>query len=491
MPRGSAKKIAVAVLAILTIGLGIVAVILGINLANGGLDDGTQISSSSTTSADSSGSQTSSESSSTTSDIAVANVCCGGGSCDNGFTFGPDYEYSFGSCADRLAAVEAEQQSSCSGSSEVSCPSEPTPTPTPTNPGTCVPSVSGNTVIGYDGCSYEDSFNGRRKMTGPGDECYVNQGDAQGGYTSGSKTGPIQWTADPGKCYCQQVDLVYNGQIYGTKASGGWDSSCTSSGTSSNSTTTTSKQCGDSCSSDSQCPNNHICSSGTCQLPFCAENPNSCTTDGCTVTSDISIVKTSELSSCSIDGNAVINYKILVDNLGSDTETIDQVVDTFDSRISASQISSISNSGVVSGNTITWDGPFTVNSGGSLSFTYTITLTTEQIAVFDPEGGIQNVVSVTYGTDSRTFTLLTPLTCLPNTGIFDEPLGIMLVGLLLILSGIAFNRMRFLNQVYLSYAHSMARRKELRAQTKRQKEPRVEKKKPNKYEQEIIDNLEN
>ncbi len=491
MPEGSARKIAIGVLAVLTIGLGAIAVILGINLASqeGPGESPITSSSSSTSSANTTSSVTSQTSSATSSssssDIPVAGVCCGGGSCDNGFNFGPDLNYTFGSCGDRLAAVEAEQRANCSGSDQISCPTEP-PTPPP-NPQGCTPSVSNNTVIGFAGCEYTDSFNGRRRMTGPGDECYVNQSNAQGGYSSGKKTGPVQWTADPGKCYCQQVDLEYGGRNYGTKASGGWDSSCSGGGST---TTTTSRQCGDSCNNNNQCPNNHVCSGGTCQLPFCVNNPGGCSADGCEVTSDISIVKTSELGSCSVDGAASINYRIVIDNLGGSAEVIDQVVDAFDTSINASQVSAVSNGGVVSGNTITWTGPFNVNSGASLQFTYTITLTGNQVTVFNSTGGVENVVTVTYGPDSRTFTLLTPLTCLPNTSLFDEPLGILVLGIMLILAGVVFNRLHVVNQLFFNFSQQLKRHDYEKAQSKISKTPRRQAKR-SKYEQDIIDRFGN
>jgi hypothetical protein len=39
--------------------------------------------------------------------------------------------------------------------------------------------------------------------------------------------------------------------------------------------------CGDPCTTDTDCPNDHVCSDGTCQLPTCVNNPDSCTPNGC------------------------------------------------------------------------------------------------------------------------------------------------------------------------------------------------------------------
>lgn len=145
-------------------------------------------------------------------------------------------------------------------------------------------------------------------MTGPTDNCFVNQ--SQGVTPGKSQVGNGTYTPSASKCFCQQIDIEFNG-TKGAKASGGWDASCEGTTTvttfncnnnfqcvavNNNSGKYKTKAscetacveeeqslCGEDCTSDAQCPNDHSCSEdGKCVLDTCAEDPSLCTPDLCT-----------------------------------------------------------------------------------------------------------------------------------------------------------------------------------------------------------------
>jgi len=147
---------------------------------------------------------------------------------------------------------------------------------------------------------------------------------------------------------------------------------------------------------------------------------------------------------CLDNGGATINYTVTARNVSSVSGAIDRVTDDLPSEIPDNQISNISDSGVLSGGIITWTGPYTLAAGASRSFTYRATLTEAQVIALD-EDPVYNKATIIYDTPSTQdnsidFDLATYVTCLPGTGLFDSTEGLVLIGFILIIGGILFNR---------------------------------------------------
>jgi hypothetical protein len=131
-------------------------------------------------------------------------------------------------------------------------------------------------------------------------------------------------------------------------------------------------------------------------------------------------------------------------NVSSVSGSIDRVTDDLPSEIPYNQISNISDSGVLSGGIITWTGPYTLAAGASRSFTYRATLTEAQVVALD-EAPVYNKATIVYDTpdtqdNSIDFDLATYVQCLPHTGLFDSTEGLVLLGFILIIGGVLFNR---------------------------------------------------
>lgn len=156
----------------------------------------------------------------------------------------------------------------------------------------------------------------------------------------------------------------------------------------------------------------------------------------------ISVIKSGS-TVCQTEGGATIDYTVTVTNSGSVAGTVNSVVDQLPSQVtSSSQVSNtVPTASSITADTITWTGPFTVNANASITFTYRVTFAQADLNTFTTNQ-LTNTVTVTYGTENSTatFTLLTVMSCLPATGLFDEPAGLILVGLVLILAGILVNR---------------------------------------------------
>jgi hypothetical protein len=444
MQQGTARKIAIVVLGILTLGLGITAVVIGLDVFNNGQGNNNTSSSSSSRSSVLSTSRAS-------SDVSVDAVCCGGGTCGNGTAFGPDYNYGGGTCAQREEAIRTgfcadKGGYNGNGSDPIACPTNSNTSAGTTNSNSpnCMPAVSGSSVFVPGGCNNYETFAGTRRMTGPEDQCFVDAA------SQGNRNGPFTLTAQASACYCQQVDVKWNGQIYGARAKGAWNASCTggSSNTTQNTTTTT-------------------------------------TTTTTSSSPEINVVKSSQLLSCSVDGSNTVNYTVRVTNTTNTVQQVNTVVDTLETGITSSMISNISNSGSANANVITWTGPFSIPANSTITFTYSVTVTTAQRQALG--GNIQNMVVVTYGSNSRSFTLLTNLTCLPSTGLFDEEGRPLLIGLILILIGLLVNRSPYI----LNWAGSLSTgKKEKYLDVAQLKRPAKHSKDNRRFESELLDDVE-
>lgn len=141
--------------------------------------------------------------------------------------------------------------------------------------------------------------------------------------------------AQPGQTYradgescgkCVQIDLVYDGRPYGTaRYTGDCAVSSSSSSSSSQQTTTTSSsssttsttetvQCGESCTTSDQCPNDHTCTDGTCQLNSCISGDQECNANNCAVLPDTGIFDGD--GSALLLGMSFIIFGLILNRLG-------------------------------------------------------------------------------------------------------------------------------------------------------------------------------
>jgi hypothetical protein len=233
-----------------------------------------------------------------TPDVSVGAGCCGPIECSDGRTAGDDANTPHDTCplraqdfcddvAGATVVIDGSNYNQCDSGGE-----------------TCnVRATASSVIVSNCGDKKFTLFTFTRRMTGPTDTCFVNQNDVQPGER---EVGNGTYTPSPGKCFCQQIDIEWNG-TKGAKASGGWDESCEGTsvrtfncnnnnqcvavnGTGGQYSTRAScetacaevVQCGGECDTDDQCPTDHSCSTdGACVLDQCADDPESCTDDQC------------------------------------------------------------------------------------------------------------------------------------------------------------------------------------------------------------------
>ncbi len=138
-------------------------------------------------------------------------------------------------------------------------------------------------------------------------------------------------------------------------------------------------------------------------------------------------------------GAAIANYTIRVSNTGDAPIANYTLRDIYDSSVQAGWISNISNGGVESNGQITWAN-VSIPVGGSVSFTYTITIPA------GTEMTLQNVATLydendePVGEDTETILIGNDL---PQTGLFDDSrtLGLFMIGLGMIMLGLLVNRL--------------------------------------------------
>jgi cysteine-rich repeat protein len=153
---------------------------------------------------------------------------------------------------------------------------------------------------------------------------------------------------------------------------------------------------------------------------------------------------------CGPNDEHIINYDIQIVNTGEIAVDVFSLDDVLPSGLGGGQISNISDGGQYnsSNNTITWDSSnLGLPLGGTLEFTYTVTLTQDQ---GDQLGeAIENTVTVVYGPgdediQEKSYVNIQPLECapgvdLPRTNLADN-IMYFVAGTLLILGILAYNR---------------------------------------------------
>ena len=154
----------------------------------------------------------------------------------------------------------------------------PPPPPPPSNCDITQPGGLNGCIVASGDCSLIlETYN--RPMTGPSDECFTSDNG------STQVVGPGTYCPTPSQCNCQQVDIVRDSSgnpvgPFGAKA-GNWSDSCSNNpppppppppGPLAS--------CGESCGSTSDCQSSFVCDSGICKLPVCL-TPGACSDGAC------------------------------------------------------------------------------------------------------------------------------------------------------------------------------------------------------------------
>lgn len=159
----------------------------------------------------------------------------------------------------------------------------------------------------------------------------------------------------------------------------------------------------------------------------------------------ISVVKTGA-AVCTVEGGVTIDYTITVSNTSNVSATLDFVRDTLPTQVT--RVDQISNvvpaASIITADMIEWTGPITIGANSSLNYSYTLSFTNEDIQAFTTNQLINNVTvqfdTPTSQDNTVSFTNMEIIACLPDTAIFDEPVGIVMIGLVLVLLGVLVNR---------------------------------------------------
>lgn len=305
----------------------------------------------------------------------------------------------------------------CTGSGQGNCESGNT-----CSAGKCVKTTCFNApgTCNSDGCT--------PKINECGGDCTTSEGCTSGNVCSGGK--------------CVDEECLVNGNC-------GVDQ-CTP--------TVEVNECGEACSGTGQgtCSSGNTCSNNTCVLNTCLVAGN-CTSDGCTPSKPneplFNIVKTAARVCDATTGDFTVTYSITVTNISNVSGTIDNVVDTYDTKIDTNLlvISGISpTTGVKAGGKITWTGTEaerTYTANQSKTFTYKLTIPNNKVSAFT--AGINNTVLVQFDTPTKqdnqvTFSLNTPADCttIPATGLFDGDSNYLILGLALLTTALLAYRLK-------------------------------------------------
>jgi hypothetical protein len=152
---------------------------------------------------------------------------------------------------------------------------------------------------------------------------------------------------------------------------------------------------------------------------------------------------------CLANGDAQIDYTVNVTNNGPIESEIDQVQDTLDADIVAAGITPTNitpSYGTYSNGVITWIGSEsdrTYTSGQTKAFTYTLIIPETQLVSFH-NSGVDNTVTVTYGSNTSTFEVNTPITCalptvptyIPATSLVSDSSRSIIFGAMFIVMGV-------------------------------------------------------
>lgn len=145
------------------------------------------------------------------------------------------------------------------------------------------------------------------------------------------------------------------------------------------------------------------------------------------------------------NGGAQVNYTITATNISAVSGTLDFVRDTLPTGLDGTtHVTNVSPSGTVTATQITWAGPISFTPGQSRQYTFRLNLSAAEVAARTSTGLLNNV-TIQFDTPSQpdntvSFDLFTPLTNLPDTGLFDDNTFLILLGLLLIIGGVLANR---------------------------------------------------
>jgi hypothetical protein len=197
------------------------------------------------------------------------------------------------------------------------------------------------------------------------------------------------------------------------------------------------------------------------------DNPGSLVTSptACTETIEVDtaepaeaafIVTKSASAVCQESGDAQVDYTITVTNAGEGTGTLSSIVDTIDTDVFNAGIApfNISDSGSYAAGEITWDpagiGEDSYTAGQSREYTFSITIPEDELPNYQFDG-VDNAVTITDSNDdTATFETNTVMDCelpevvsaveIPATGIIDDEIRYILVGMLMILTGLIFLR---------------------------------------------------
>lgn len=145
------------------------------------------------------------------------------------------------------------------------------------------------------------------------------------------------------------------------------------------------------------------------------------------------------------NGGAQVNYTITATNISTVSGTLDFVRDTLPTGLDGTtHVTNVTPSGTVTATQITWAGPISFTAGQSRQYAFRLNLSAAEVTA-RANTGLLNNVTIQFDTPSQpdntvSFDLFTPLTNLPDTGLFDDNTFLILLGLLLIIGGVLANR---------------------------------------------------
>lgn len=163
-------------------------------------------------------------------------------------------------------------------------------------------------------------------------------------------------------------------------------------------------------------------------------------------------ISTAYAPSCESNGDALLKYTLSITNISSVSGTITKVEEVVDPLLISNAIapSTISNSGVLSGNKITWTestAARTYSANQTKTLTYQIRIPKNKLSIF--QNGTTSTATVTYDTsnsigNTNSFVLISKHSCtiettntvtqtnLPNTSIAED-YKLLIIGVLFIL----------------------------------------------------------
>lgn len=138
-----------------------------------------------------------------------------------------------------------------------------------------------------------------------------------------------------------------------------------------------------------------------------------------------------------------LTYIVTVKNTGDGTGTLSKIVDTLDTKVQSAYVSNISGGGSFADGKITWtlsgeDASFTANQ--SKTYTYTVTVPKDNFGTYT------NLVTGYPSTGDNftaTASIAADCTNAPQTGLFDSTWARVLLGTLLILTGVFFSKITY------------------------------------------------